>query len=152
MEQIKEQLVQLGEMRAEIEAEVIGSVTYEQMIRTLPVGVVVINDVGRILLVNEAFETIFGYTAPMIEGQLVHVLLPPELVSKHPGFVEGFFDRPGRRPMSQGRELPARRANGKRIMVRIDIGPLSTSKGWLAMATIHEVIQPHDATTPGLSG
>lgn len=139
---LEDDFTRLSALRSEIEAEAIVPETYEQMIRTLPVGVVVINVSGKILLVNEAFETIFGYTAPQIEGQLVHVLLPPGVADGHPGLIDGFFDRPSRRSMNQGRELPAQKANGKRIVVRVDIGPLSTRRGWLAMACIQEVIRP----------
>ena len=146
-DQIIKDLTRLDELRKEIEADVIVPETYEKMISLLPVGVILINEIGKILLVNQAFETISGYTAPMIEGRLVHILLPPDLALKHPGLVNVFFDRPERRAMNQGRELPLRRANGKLILVRVDIAPLPTPLGWLAMATIQEVV-----LSPGTSG
>jgi PAS domain S-box-containing protein len=110
--------------------------TFEQMVSMLPVGVVVINAAGKILYVNEETEVLFGYTRPQLEGQLVHMLLPPNAAVKHPNFVSGFFDDPRRRAMNDGRELPGLKSNGSTFMVIVNIGPLKTSKGFLAMACI----------------
>jgi PAS domain S-box-containing protein len=84
-------------------------------------GIILTDDQGEIVLVNPAAERIFGYSAHELSGQKIEVLIPTRYQPTHHGLREGFYHNPQNRPMGAGRELFARRKDGKDIPVEVSL-------------------------------
>src|SRR5438128_12296733 len=84
-----------------------------------PSGIVLVDEEGRIVLVNSQTETLFSYTREELIGQPVERLVPERLRAAHPGHRAEFLRAPRARAMGAGRELFARRKDGTEFPVEI---------------------------------
>ncbi len=109
------------------------------LLESAPDPVVVIDDAGRIVLVNAQTERLFGYDRAELHNQPVEILLPDRFRDRHVRHRLGFLTDPRTRPMGAGRELAGRRKNGTEFPVDISLSGIETSEGRLAAAFIRDV-------------
>jgi PAS domain S-box-containing protein len=104
-----------------------------------PIGIILVNDKGRIVLVNAQTEKLFGYVREEIINQPVEILVPERFHGAHPGHRARFLAAPEARAMGAGRELFARRKDDSEFPVEIGINPIKTSDGMLVLAAIVDI-------------
>jgi PAS domain S-box-containing protein len=109
-----------------------------RMFEKYPDGVVVVDERGRIQLVNEQAELMFGYQRKELFDKSVSVLIPAALKERHDAHIAAFFNDPKPRPMGVDMILKARRKNGSEFAVEINLGPFASRHGPLAMAVIRK--------------
>lgn len=114
-----------------------------------PDGVVYSDEEGIILLANDRVAVMFGYSLGQLIGQPVSILIPQEHRAKHSRHIEQYFSDPVVRPMGKGRVLMARHRNGKEFRVEINLSPVSTSSGTVAIAAIRVITEETNATRHG---
>lgn len=56
---------------------------YEAFLDASPWGILVVDESYRIVYINTAMEEISGYTLAEIDGEHLHILIPPETRKKH---------------------------------------------------------------------
>lgn len=131
---------QLEEVTARLQDRVVvDPEMFGQVIDALPDGLLIIDDIGAIQLLNQQAELLFGWPRSMLVGQPIHMLLPEELRSAHDQHIRKFFAHPAVRPMNMARTLQGQRRNGTRIDVQISLGPLVSKHGVLALALVRRV-------------
>ncbi len=104
-----------------------------------PAGVVMVDGQGRIVLVNEEVERLFGYDREELIGQSVEVLVPERFRKEHPGFREAFHRDPDTRFMGAGRELFGLRKDGSEVPVEIGLNPIETDEGLFVLSSIVDI-------------
>src|SRR6202030_4334812 len=67
---------------------------FRSLLESAPDAVVIIDDRGRIVLVNEQPERLFGYRREELVGQTVEMLLPQPFRDQHLGLRRGYFAHP----------------------------------------------------------
>jgi PAS domain S-box-containing protein len=90
-----------------------------------PVGIIVIDVHGTIVLANREVERLFGYGRDELVGRSIDILVPERFRARHPGFRDGFFKNPQARPMGAGRDLFGLRKDGSQIPVEIGLKPIT---------------------------
>src|SRR5271168_5319694 len=96
----------------------------ELPIRTLldatPQSVLGVNAGGKIVLINDNTEKLFGYSRAELVGQPLDMLVPESARGHHAGHHEAYFSSgmPSR-PMGIGLELEGRRKDGSTFPVEI---------------------------------
>jgi len=104
-----------------------------------PIGIILVNDKGRIVLVNAQTEKLFGYAREEIINQPAEILVPERFRGVHPGHRAKFLAAPEARAMGGGRELFGRRKDDSEFPVEIGLNPIKTSDGMLVLAAIVDI-------------
>ena len=115
--------------------------TLRGLIESLPDAVVVIDQRGIIVLVNEQTDRIFGYSRPETLGQRIELLIPERFREGHVAHRNRYFEQPRSRPMGAKLELFGRRKDGSEFPVEISLSPLVTESGVYATSVIRDISQ-----------
>jgi PAS domain S-box-containing protein len=86
-----------------------------------PDGVLVVDALGHIVLVNRRIEELFGYARDELLGQPIEVLVPERLRPQHVAHRNSFLASPAVRAMGQGQDLFGRRKDGSEFPVAISL-------------------------------
>src|SRR5262245_39551709 len=114
---------------------------FRLVVESGPTGLVMTDRAGRIVLVNEQTERLFGYGRDELLGRSVEVLVPDGYRACHPAHRAGFFAQPTRRPMGAGREVYGRRRDGSEFPVELGLAPIRTADGVLVLSVIVDIIE-----------
>jgi PAS domain S-box-containing protein len=105
----------------------------------LPIGVVLVDTIGAIVLVNREAERLFGYARPELIGRSVDELLPDATRVEHARLRDEYLQRPEARPLGAGRELLARRKDGAEVPVEIGLTPIQIGDREFVLASIVDI-------------
>ena len=112
---------------------------FRQLIETAPDALVIIDRLGRIVLVNAQTERLFGYDREDLLGQSIEILIPGRFRAQHALHRVGYFKTPRARAMGSGLELSGLRRDGTEFPVEISLAPLETEDGVLISSAIRDV-------------
>jgi PAS domain S-box-containing protein len=106
-----------------------------------PDAIIVVDDGGRIVRVNDQARAMFGYTAREFLGKRIEMLMPERFRKRHVGHQERYMAEPRLREMGAELELCARRKDGSEFPVDIMLSPIETAEGRSAIATVRDVTE-----------
>jgi PAS domain S-box-containing protein len=113
--------------------------TLRSAIEASPNAIVMIDDQGRILLVNAQGEKLFGWAREELLGQSVETLVPERFRAGHPAHRADFLAAPLTRPMGAGQELFGLCKDGSEIPIEIGLSPIHTAEGLITLTTIIDI-------------
>jgi PAS domain S-box-containing protein len=114
---------------------------FQLVVEAAPNAIILIDNEGRITLVNSQAEKFFGYNRIELVGLNIDGLVPERFRGNHAGYRASFFDKPQARSMGVGRDLYGLRKNGSEFPVEIGLTPIQTQAGRLVMATIVDITE-----------
>jgi PAS domain S-box-containing protein len=108
------------------------------VVEAAPIAMLMADRGGKIVLVNEKMEELFGYRRDELVGQPLELLVPEHL---HPSRLGEDTDNPEAGPAPAGREPYGRHKNGAEIPVEIGLNYLNHSQGLYAIAAIVDITE-----------
>lgn len=112
---------------------------FRNILESAPDAMVIIDHYGKITVVNEQAERMFGYTRDELLGEEIEFLLPDEIRDKHISHRAAFARDPHIRPMGIGMDLSGKRKDGKTFPVEISLSPVTSSSGVFVSSVIRDV-------------
>ncbi len=114
-------------------------VTIKTLLASLGEGVVFIDELGRIVLINDKLSELTGYENLEVMGQNMNIFIPEESREKHSSHIKKYFTNPKVRPMGIGMELTAKRKDNSTFPVEISISYLDTDSGRLGIGFLTDI-------------
>ncbi|MHA4808614.1 sensor histidine kinase [Flavitalea flava] len=108
-------------------------------------GIILTNDKGKIVLLNPAASKLFGYEKEELLGGSVELLIPQRIHPSHEKYREGFYHNPGNRTMGHGRDLFARKKDGKEFPVEVSLSYYQQKSALFVIAFIVDITQRKQA-------
>jgi len=93
---------------------------FRAILKTAPEGVLLTNQTGQIVLVNQQIETMFGYRSDDLIGQTVEMLVPEAYRSQHIQYRANYSANPHARPINIENEIYGMRRD--RTIFPISVG------------------------------
>ena len=112
---------------------------FEQLLEAAPDAMVIVDQSGRIALVNAQLERLFGHHRAELLGKPVEVLMPERFRDRHEDYRKAFTNHPTVRPMGADLDLFGLHKHGHEFPVEISLSPLETEEGRVVSAAIRDV-------------
>ena len=116
-----------------------GDVTIKTLIESLAEGVVIINEYGRIVLINKRMTELTGYSKDEIMGKNLNIIIPEIFHHKHDAHINDYFSNPRIRPMGTELDLKAKKKDMTTFPVEISLSFLNTESGMLGLAFLTDI-------------
>lgn len=111
------------------------------ILEAAPSAMIMINDRGRVVLVNSEAEQSFGYSRDDFLTLHVEDLVPYRFRRAHLAFRNGFIAQPDRREMGVGRELFGLRRDGTEMPIEIGLNPIELDGEQFVLASVIDITE-----------
>ena len=118
---------------------------FQLLVESAPSGLLLVDQAGRVEMVNQVVERLFGYERAELIGQPVEVLVPEQARPGHVVERERFMQTPSARRMGEGRDLHGRRKDGSVFPVEIGLNPIQTTEGPRVLAVVVDITERKQA-------
>lgn len=112
---------------------------FRAAVESSPAAMVMVDQAGKIVMVNCQLERVFGYTRDELVGRPVEMLIPERYRAGHSDFRASFFAGPQQRPMGEGRDLYGLKKDGSEVPVEIGLNPIEIEEGLMVLAAIVDI-------------
>ncbi|MFM2139477.1 MAG: hypothetical protein RJA57_1784 [Bacteroidota bacterium] len=102
-------------------------------------GIILTDRTGRIVMVNPAAETMFGYAGIELVGQPIEVLIPDRYKEHHLELRGQFYHAPSNRMMGQNRDLHGRRKDGSDLPIEVSLSHYKRNESMYVIAFIIDI-------------
>jgi PAS domain S-box-containing protein len=109
------------------------------MVQAAPVAIVVADDRGGIVLVNNKLADMFGYDGDALVGEPIEMLMPERYRGGHVGYREEYAGNPRQRPMGSGLDLAGRRRDGSEFPIEVGLSHYRSGERSWVMATVADI-------------
>jgi len=129
----------LQESAAQSKAEAETGIRFRELVEAAPDAIIKVDANGRIVLVNRATESLFGYTRAYLIGQPVEILVPRAHRHAHEGHRFAYSRNPVSRPMGHGMTLHAVKKDGTEFPVEISLSPIESADEMRTIVIVRDV-------------
>ncbi len=111
------------------------------VIESVPNGILMVDEQGKITLCNTEAERMFGYGRNELLNMPIETLVPKKIRERHPSYRDSFLHDPSKRQMGAGRDLTGIRKDGAEIPVEIGLNHIKTEQGPFVVASVVDITE-----------
>jgi PAS domain S-box-containing protein len=111
----------------------------EALFADATLGILVVDERGKIILSNNLVEEQFGYNKEELFGQKVEILVPAGSHGRHKQYRDAYLENPAPRLMGAGRDLYGRRKDGSVFPIEISLSYVEIKKKQAVIAYISDI-------------
>ncbi len=112
---------------------------FKHLLESAPDAMIIIDDHGKMSIVNGQAERMFGFSRDEMLGQPIEMLMPERIREKHVEHRSKFAASPNLRPMGAGLDLVGLRRDGSEFPVEISLSPVESAGGRFVSSVIRDV-------------
>ncbi|RMF84104.1 MAG: PAS domain S-box protein [Nitrospinota bacterium] len=110
-----------------------------ELLESMVESVLLVDNEGRIVFVNNATEQLFGYTKAELLGQPVELLVPERFRAQHATHRTHYYSHPTPRALEDRSGLYTCKKDGSVFPVNISLSPLKTTEGLLVLVLLADL-------------
>jgi PAS domain S-box-containing protein len=133
------EVVEVAKITRDLTEQKFAEEKFHMAVESCPSGMVMVDRLGKIVMVNTETERLFGHRRHELIGQSVDILVPARLRVQHVRHRDGFTRLPEARRMGAGRDLFGLRKDGTEFPVEVGLNPIQTSEGLLVLSVIVDI-------------
>ena len=114
---------------------------FRTLLESAPDAMVIVDQEGKIFLVNAQAERIFGYSRLELLGANVEMLIPARSHQRHVEQRATYLEHPKTRAMNAGPAMLGLRKDGTEFPIEVSLSPLKTTSGTLFCSSIRDVTE-----------
>ena len=111
------------------------------ILASVPDGMVVTDESGKVLAFSRAAEALFGYTAEEVIGRPVNMLMAGRDKANHDNYIGNYLRTGERQIIGKGRVVIASRADGTQFPIDLKIGEAQVGEHFLFTAFIRDLTE-----------
>lgn len=112
---------------------------FRKLLEAAPDAILEVDASGRIVLLNQTAEKMFGYSREELMGLHVDELVPSAMRGHHYQHRDSYTSHPQTRPMGTGLELKAQRKDGTLLPVEISLSPNRVGDELRVIAVVRDI-------------
>ena len=112
---------------------------FEALFEYATEGMLITDDKGTINRINPSGAKLFGYGGNELTGQLIELLIPNRLKSRHVHHRTGYMVNPHARSMGKELDLFGLKKDGSEFPIELSLSPFKSSKGAFVVAFIIDI-------------
>ena|GEM_PF-1269019 len=109
------------------------------VVESIPSGLILVDSTGKIEMVNNALEHMFGFPRRELIGKFVECLVAKQFRDGHSDKVRQFFQEPKSRLMVPNSPFQGMRSDGKMINLEIGLNPIESGGELKVLATLVDI-------------
>jgi PAS domain S-box-containing protein len=114
---------------------------FRDLLEAAPDAMVVVDQAGKIVLINTQTERLFGYEREEVLGREMETLVPKRFRELYRGQRMNFSGEPRVRPMRAKLELCGLHRAGEEFPVEVSLSPIDTEEGTLVTSVIRDITE-----------
>lgn len=116
---------------------------FRDLLDAAPDAMIVVDDEGRIAIVNTKAEHMFGYPRERMLGASIEMLMPERYRMRHVQHRNAYAAAPRVRAMGTGMQLLGVRADGAEFPVEVSLSPITSGSRSFVASVIRDVTERH---------
>lgn len=109
------------------------------IVQTATDGIITIDSIGKMEIVNPAAAKLFGYTVGEMIGQNINMLMPEPFRSGHDGYIRNYLRTGEAKIIGIGREVAGMRKDGSIFPCRLSISQVNLEDRKLFTGIVHDL-------------
>ncbi|OFX58129.1 MAG: hypothetical protein A2046_10370 [Bacteroidetes bacterium GWA2_30_7] len=115
--------------------------TYKATFDSNPDSLLVVDNTGKIVMVNNQVELLFGYKSDELKEQHINMLIPSQNIEKHNEYVKQYFESPQKRTMDSDKSFKIYKKNGDEAFVDIQLNPVLLKENNYTIVAIRDITE-----------
>ncbi len=114
---------------------------YRSVIDSVIDSIITIDSQGRIMTMNPATETIFGYKKIDLIGNNIKMLMPEPFHSEHDGYLHNYLTTRIAKIIGKGREVQGKRKNGDVFPMDLAVSEVTINKQRMFIGLVRDITE-----------
>jgi PAS domain S-box-containing protein len=137
-EELKQAVEQL---QIELSQRTLAEKRFKDVVEAAPDAMLLLDQTGAIMLVNEQAERLFGYSRAELLGQNIESLIPVHYRDEYKTYLDQFVADPSVRQTDFGLNLSALHKDGNEFPVDVNLGTLKTADSYWVACDVRDITE-----------